>query len=195
MTSATYSTRLLERERELGLLRRAWLEAKAGRGAAWLLSAEAGGGKTRLAHELARLAGARVLWGAAEPVTPPEPYLAVTRAIPDFTPAPTRAESVARALELIERAGGSEPILCVLDDLHFADEGTVAVLVRLCGACASHPWLLLATLRPGEGPRGAAIERNGACGARAGGAPRAAAALARCGGRTGRRGAKRRGGG
>jgi DNA-binding NarL/FixJ family response regulator len=40
----------------------------------------------------------------------------------------------------------------VLDDLHFADEGSIAVLVRLAALAAARPWLILAGVRPGEGP-------------------------------------------
>lgn len=45
------------------------------------------------------------------------------------------------------------PALIVLDDLHFADEGTVAVVVRLASECRRRPWLVLALFRPGEGAR------------------------------------------
>ncbi len=151
MVSARFASRLLEREHELALLQRAWREARAGRGSLWLLCAEAGGGKTRLAAELARESGARTFWGAAEPVSPPEPYLALKRALPGFEPGASRERSVAAALAQLEQAAEREPLLCVLDDLHFADEGTVAVLVRLALACRERPWLVLATLRPGEG--------------------------------------------
>ena len=98
MPAARLATRLLERERELAALERAWRDARAGRGSTWLLRAEAGGGKTRLLTEVLRVTGGRALLGAAEPLAPPEPYLAVTRALPGFVPAPTRAASVAGAL-------------------------------------------------------------------------------------------------
>lgn len=130
MVAAKQPARLLERK--LALLRGAWLDACAGRGSAWLLCAEAGGGKTRLAREFARSANADLLWGAAEPVSPPEPYLAISRALPGFEPAAARAASIARAVALLEERAAAAPVLCVLDDLHFADEGTIAMLVRLC---------------------------------------------------------------
>ncbi|MGH2602250.1 MAG: hypothetical protein ACRDJ9_23055, partial [Dehalococcoidia bacterium] len=150
MVSAFGSSVLLERERETSLLEHVWREAAAGRGSTWLLCAEAGGGKTRLAGELAASVGrGRTRWGAAEPVSPPDPYLAVGRALPGFEPAPGRAGSVERALDLLRQA--EEPVLLVLDDLHYADEGTVAVLVRLAGESARRRWLILAAFRPEEG--------------------------------------------
>src|SRR5262245_26081027 len=91
--------RLLERERELALLRQSWRMAQAGQGAAWLVCAEAGGGKTRLLRESVRACGGPVRWGTAEPVLPPDPYLAVRQALRGFRPAPQRAESVDRAIE------------------------------------------------------------------------------------------------
>ncbi|HEY7294722.1 MAG TPA: LuxR C-terminal-related transcriptional regulator [Dehalococcoidia bacterium] len=151
MVSARYTSRLLEREQELTLLQQAWRETRAGRGSLWLLCAEAGGGKTRLAAELSRESGARTLWGAAEPVSPPEPYLALKRALPGFAPATSRERSIADLLVQLDLAAERGALLCVLDDLHFADEGTIAVLVRLALACRERPWLILATLRPGEG--------------------------------------------
>jgi DNA-binding CsgD family transcriptional regulator len=151
MVAARYSARLLERDHELDLLRRAWRDASAGRGSTWLICAEAGGGKTRLAHELIHDSGVQALWGAAEPVAPPEPYLALKRALSGFEPASSRDQSIANVLAQLERKSAAGPLLCVLDDLHFADEGTVAVLVRLCNECRSHPWLIVGTLRPGEG--------------------------------------------
>jgi DNA-binding CsgD family transcriptional regulator len=140
---------VLERERELALLQQAWREARAGGGSAWLVCAEAGGGKTRLLREATR--GLPVRWGTAEPVVPPDPYLAVMQALRGFRPAPHRADSIARALEHMERLAGDGPIVLVLDDLHFADEGTIAVFVRLAFSCATRPWLLLGAQRLGEG--------------------------------------------
>src|SRR5579859_266380 len=151
MVAARYSSRLLERELELDRLRRAWREVQAGHGSAWLVCAEAGGGKTRLVHELLRESGARALWGAAEPVAPPEPYLALKRALPGFEPAATREGSIANVMAQFEQVGARGPLLCVLDDLHFADEGTIAVLVRLCLESRERPWLIVAMLRPAEG--------------------------------------------
>jgi DNA-binding CsgD family transcriptional regulator len=144
-------TPLLEREQESHLLLDAWRRAAAGNGSLWFLCAEAGGGKTHLASELVHATRARALWGAAEPVSPPEPYAAISRAIPDFHPAPSRAESVMRAFLLLQEAARAAPLVLVLDDLHFADEGTVAVVVRLSAECVSRPWLVLAAFRPDEG--------------------------------------------
>jgi DNA-binding CsgD family transcriptional regulator len=144
---------LVERGPQVEMLRQAWRRARAGHGSLWLLCAEAGGGKTRLADECVRSTGAAYVWGAAEPVAPPDPYLAVVRALPGFRPASTRAASVEAAIAALEQTG-ARPLVVVFDDLHFADEGTVAVVARLGIVCATRPWLVIATCRPGEGPSG-----------------------------------------
>src|SRR5262249_45581633 len=76
------------------------------------------------------------------------------RAVPGFAPLAGRGASVARALDLIAREAGDGPLIVVFEDLHFADEGTVAVVARVIGVCAGRPWLGLATFRPAEGPPG-----------------------------------------
>ncbi|MCP9954622.1 AAA family ATPase [Actinomadura madurae] len=48
------------------------------------------------------------------------------------------------------------PLLLVLDDLHWADEETLALLVRLAGRLRDRPVLLLATFRQTEVPDGLA---------------------------------------
>ncbi|HEY7295475.1 MAG TPA: LuxR C-terminal-related transcriptional regulator [Dehalococcoidia bacterium] len=149
MVSPASGAQLLEREQELALLRAAWRSATMHHGSAWLVCAEAGGGKTRLLREASR--GLPSRWGTSEPVTPPEPYLAVMQALRGFRPAPRRSESVTRAVELAERLSADQPLVIVLDDLHFADEGTLAVFVRLARLCADRPWLIFGAFRPGEG--------------------------------------------
>lgn len=93
------------------------------------MCAEAGGGKSRLVAELVRVAGGRVALGAADSVFPPEPYLAISRAIPGFTPTSARSQSAARALALLD--GCRPPLLIALEDLQFADDGSVAVAATL----------------------------------------------------------------
>jgi DNA-binding CsgD family transcriptional regulator len=152
MTLPRAASKLLERQAEQEQLAQAWREACAGQGSTWLVRAEAGGGKTRLLQDTAT--AGRALWGAAEPVSPPEPYLALTLALRGLRPAASRAETVTRVAARLEEASATEPLMLVLDDLHFADEGTIAVLVRLAMRCAGHPWLILAAFRPGEGADG-----------------------------------------
>ena len=143
---------LIEREQQLEQLEAAWAEARAGRGSAWFVCAEGGGGKSRLLSEFAgRVGREHLFWGAAEPVSPPEPYLAVLRALPAFTPAATRGESIANAITALEHHSAGASVIFVLDDLHYADDGTVALLVRLASECRIRGWLILAAFRPGEG--------------------------------------------
>src|SRR5581483_9348951 len=141
---------LVERERELALVLEAWRAATAGHGSTWLIVAEAGGGKTRLVNEVIARTHARVCWGAAEPVTPPEPWLAVRRAILGFQPGAVRAGSLAAALAALDAQTSAGALLIALDDLHFADEATMAFATRLAKECRTRPWLVLATARSGE---------------------------------------------
>jgi predicted ATPase len=89
------------RERELGELRRALDEAESGRGGLFLISGEAGVGKTRLAEEIAADAtsrGMRAVWGRCwESGGAPEywPWVRILRAlIIDPNRMPSRAPIV-----------------------------------------------------------------------------------------------------
>ena len=65
----------VERDRELSALRDAWHEAALGRGGMIIVSGEAGTGKTTLVQHFAdrTVEGARVLWGACDPLATPRP--------------------------------------------------------------------------------------------------------------------------
>lgn len=143
---------LLERDTERDTLLAAWSAARRAAGSTWFICAEGGGGKSRFLREVAALApAATVCWGAAEPVAPPEPYLALTRALPAFEPGPNHSASAMRVLEALESAAAGGSLLLILDDLHYADEGTSALLFRLASEAQSRPWLIACAFRPGEG--------------------------------------------
>jgi DNA-binding CsgD family transcriptional regulator len=155
MTPRQGTGTLFERDAEQAALLAGWDRACRGHGSTWFVCAEGGGGKSRLLREVTAHVGAeRVLHGAAEPVAPPEPYLAFTRALPGFQPGATHALSAARMVEILTNRSEGKPIAVILDDLHYADEGTAALLVRLATEAAGQPWLVIAAFRPGEGVPG-----------------------------------------
>ena len=143
----------------------AWADAAPGRGSTWFVCADGGGGKTAFLHSIlpktvAEISGRtapgaqhEVFWGDAEPLSPPEPYLAIARAIPGFRPGGAPAANVARALDTLRGHAAGRRIAIVLDDLHFADEGTIAVARRIAVESRAMGWLVLLALRPSEGSR------------------------------------------
>ena len=100
---------LLGRARELADLEGALDQAIAGHGSVFLMSGEAGIGKSRLAEEIARFAerrGATVLWGRASEVAgapPCWPWVQLLRASAE--PPASGLDVIATALERRRRAG------------------------------------------------------------------------------------------
>src|SRR6185503_19035881 len=113
-------------------------------GALVLVGGEAGGGKTALLRAFCDGAGARVLWGACEPLrTPPPlgPLLDVADAtggeLAELVARSARPHEVTAALlgELRRRS----PTVLVLEDLHWADEATLDVLTLLASRVGAAP--------------------------------------------------------
>lgn len=146
----------VERDRELAVLRETWREAVLGRGGMIVVSGEAGAGKTTLVQHFAREAagGVRVLWGACDPLATPRPL----GPFHDMAGALT-AET---ALQLREAAQPhdifasvydellSRPSLLVVDDLHWADQGTIDLLRFLLRRIESTGSLVIGTVRDDE---------------------------------------------
>ncbi|HEX8869685.1 MAG TPA: ATP-binding protein, partial [Lentzea sp.] len=162
---------LVGRSEETSALRAAVARAEHRRGGAAFLVGEPGIGKSRLASEIAGHAsqrGFRVLRGRASRAVPLRALCeavlsAFRRTVPDERqlgaylpvllrmtpdapagvpdPAVVRAEAVLRLLT-------AEKTVVVLEDLHDADDETLAVVDYLLDNLADEPVLLLATLRP-----------------------------------------------
>jgi DNA-binding CsgD family transcriptional regulator/tetratricopeptide (TPR) repeat protein len=150
------------RRRELGELERALDAARTGKGASVLVAGEAGIGKTRLATELAQRAldaGFEVLLGRSIDLVGTElPYQPFVEALRPLGEPPQVAEqtpdSQLRAFEhmlvlLTDRAAAA-PVLLVLEDLHWADNSTLDLVVFLAHNLDDLPVLLLATYRADE---------------------------------------------
>jgi DNA-binding CsgD family transcriptional regulator/tetratricopeptide (TPR) repeat protein len=150
------------RVRELGELERALDATRAGSGATMLVAGEAGIGKTRLASELgrrARDAGFEVLLGRSIDLVgtelPYQPFVEALRPLgdPRQVDAPSEGSQLRvfeTTLALLTERAGAEPLLLVLEDLHWADTSTLDLVVFLAHNVDDRPILLLATVRADE---------------------------------------------
>jgi DNA-binding CsgD family transcriptional regulator/tetratricopeptide (TPR) repeat protein len=146
------------RASELEELERVLEAARAGRGSTVLVAGEAGIGKTRLAGEVAgraRAAGFEVLVGRSIDLVGAElPYQPFAEALRPLGELRVEARSQLRLFEetlalVTDRAAGA-PVLLVLEDLHWADESTLDLVVFLAHNLDDRPVLLLATYRADE---------------------------------------------
>jgi DNA-binding CsgD family transcriptional regulator/tetratricopeptide (TPR) repeat protein len=180
------SASLLGRDSELARLAAAVQRARRGTGGIVVVSGDAGVGKSRLIAELAgREADALVLHGAASQTggAPYGPVVAALRtglrARPgalDATPlvahlatilpelgAPAPASDRATLVEAIRcalvRLAADEPVLLVLDDLHWSDEATLELLAALAEPLAQLSVLVVAVYRSDGLPRDHGIRR------------------------------------
>jgi DNA-binding NarL/FixJ family response regulator/tetratricopeptide (TPR) repeat protein len=128
-------------------------DATAGTGRLVLVEGDAGVGKTRLVQEFADQAardGATVLFGGCLQLEADIPYAAFDEALPGefFTGTADRAAEFRRVAETIANAG--QPVVLVLEDLHWADASTRDLLVFLQRALRHAPVLQIGTHRTGE---------------------------------------------
>jgi NAD+-dependent secondary alcohol dehydrogenase Adh1 len=171
-------TACVGRRRELDTLTRLLQDAETGRGGVAFVSGEPGIGKTRLLAEFAtQLAprGVRVLSGRCPEGTGKRPYHPFAEALErhlDGAPAPPALRQLVEepgrtprsALAPDERrwqlldgvarfvvAGCVEaPTVLILDDMHWADEGTVSMFRHVARRAADHRLLVVGAYRVGE---------------------------------------------
>lgn len=148
---------LLERERALGSLADLLDQAVSGSGSVVLVSAEAGGGKTTLVGEFAnRVSGrALVLSGACDPLTTPRPLGPLFDIAQDpnsgLAPSDLDRDPIEVFAEFLARLRSTiRPIVVVLEDLHWADGGTLDLLRFLGRRVGGAKALVLGTLRGDE---------------------------------------------
>jgi predicted ATPase len=150
------------RAHELGELERVLDAARAGRGTTALVAGDAGIGKTRLSAELARRArdvGFEVLLGRSIDLVGTElPYQPLVEGLRSLgrpwqvggqTPA-SQLQVFEETLALLAERAASEPVLLMLEDLHWADTSTLDLVVFLAHNLDELPMLLLATYRADE---------------------------------------------
>lgn len=157
---------------QLDVLREAVLAAVDGRGSLVFVTGEPGIGKTTAAQEAASaaaVAGAEVFWAACwqDDPTAHAPWrsilegmgdtaasaLAVLSGTEESDPtaaAAARAGAYARVVDVLTSSARQHPIVLVLDDLHWADDGTVRLLAAVRGRLPATPMLVVGTYRDNE---------------------------------------------
>ncbi len=192
------------RAEEIGLLRSALDEARAGHGQLALISGSAGVGKTRLVMEAAKSAHARgmqTLIGRCDDHDESVPYLPfveilescvdqvkhpelarrlvgeeaaelarmmpkLRRIVPNLPePLALSGEQARRHLfnsycDFIARIARENPAVLIVDDLHWADDSTLALLRHLAKRLPALPVLIVAVYRDGEVYRSELLERT-----------------------------------
>lgn len=171
------------RDPELAALDVATVALGEGRGAIVLVGGAAGLGKTRLVQQWSSASGVTALVGACgttDARPPYEPFIGMLRRLTRATSEETRLRRLAPELIafLPELATGERPrqadrdvlfgamlrlvrdlarggnIALVVEDLHWADDGTLALLQFLASLAETTPFLLIGTYRDDELPRG-----------------------------------------
>jgi DNA-binding SARP family transcriptional activator/tetratricopeptide (TPR) repeat protein len=159
-----YETEFVGRRAELARLRASWGGVQMHRDRRIVLVAgEPGIGKTRLAHPFAAAAlaaGATVLEGrcSEEPLAPFEPYIeALARADAAGTLQPSDTDDTGARHRLfgavddaIAGLASRAPLLLLIDDLHWADRGTLLLTSFLLRSSRRGPMLVLGTYRDTE---------------------------------------------
>jgi DNA-binding CsgD family transcriptional regulator/tetratricopeptide (TPR) repeat protein len=165
---------LVGRERERARLGEILEAAVAGQGSLALVSGEAGIGKTTLVQDLVRQAeeqGAFIHTGGCYDMTTSPPYGPWVEIISNFpetgdfprVPDPLRAgggmagiDSQAELFDLVARflrdTARVCPLVLLVEDIHWADSGSVDLLRFLARALSDVPVLLIATYRSDEIP-------------------------------------------
>ena len=149
---------LLERDKQLAQLTR-WHEVSATReGSVVLVTGEAGIGKTAVVSEFIRRRGdaVRVLWGACDPLSTPQPLgpLAdvsrqVGGALLEAMAQGTNRERIfAATVDVLERSG--KPVVLVMEDMHWADDATLDLMKYLGRRIGRTRAMLIATYRTDE---------------------------------------------
>ena len=210
-TGARHAMSCFGRERELATLLDHLADASAGRGRVTFVSGEPGIGKSRLLAELAARAatrGAHVLVGRClegAGALPFHPFVEAVEAFLDGRPPPGVLGHLlhdgrthgGRALQpdelrlrlldgmarFLVECGAGTPVLLVVDDLHWADEGTIAMVRHVARSTPGHRLLVLGAYRRERGVRRHQLADALGCAAQRSGVQRGTAGRARPGGR------------
>ncbi len=146
---------LLERHHQLSRLEAALQQTVTGRGAVVLIGGEAGIGKTTLIERFAEAhAGeVRVLWGACDALFTPRPFGPFhdiagqgLAALDELLRDSNRSTSFARVLATLSE----RPTVIAVEDVHWADEASLDLLMYLGRRVARASLLMIVTYRTDE---------------------------------------------
>jgi DNA-binding SARP family transcriptional activator/tetratricopeptide (TPR) repeat protein len=170
-------TRLVGRDRELKMLESAWRSARSGAGALAVVHGEPGIGKTRLVTELAARTGALTAVGTTSSINrapywawtelagallrgiggaaPDRPFMAAIAPLLPIqvhpgAPGPPEFEQARLSeglLDLLEFAAARNPLVLILEDMHWCDDASAAILARAARRVRTLPVLLVWTRR------------------------------------------------
>ncbi|WP_460355111.1 AAA family ATPase [Mycobacterium sp. ZZG] len=147
---------LTEREHELDQLAARGAAARTGRGGAVLVCGESGAGKTSFVEAfVADLpADTRVLWGACGPLSTPRPLGPLRDVASGFTAATRKhlanGDQPYDIFVAVFEDLHAHPSVLVLDDLQWADQGTIDLLRFLLRRAAQSHLLMVGILRDDE---------------------------------------------
>lgn len=151
---------LTEREHQLEQLAARAATAHSGRGGAVMVCGESGAGKTSFAEAVvARYTdqfgdSGRVLWGACDPLSTPRPLGPLHDLAHDFSPATqdllAHSEQSFDIFASVFDDLKTQPSILVLDDLHWADQGTVDLLRFLLRRARNSTLLTIGIARDDE---------------------------------------------
>ncbi|HEX9096494.1 MAG TPA: AAA family ATPase [Candidatus Dormibacteraeota bacterium] len=150
-----------DRDAALGAIEHLLSEAREGRGRSLFIVAEAGLGKTTMVERASSLAGAdfRISIGRGDAAESSLPFGVIDQALRGLgfrspvevkasrrSPPQARAARLYAALQFLDEL--PSPALLLLDDLHWADADSLALLSYLCRRIGNLPVALMGTLRP-----------------------------------------------
>ena len=157
------SARLVERDGELDALTAAVASAATGEGQVVLVTGEAGIGKTSLVDALVGSlpSTVRVLAGACDDLITPRTLGPLRDAVAGTDTPLSRALAAGTRDDVydsvLDELGRHAPTLLVVEDVHWADDGTLDVLRFVSGRVHALPTVVLLTLRDPAGPPTAAL--------------------------------------
>src|SRR5689334_22592742 len=150
------AVRLTERDHELAELQARADEVRTGRGRMVLLCGESGAGKTSLVEAFVEqcVRDERVLWGVCDPLPTPRPLGPIHDLAHRLAPA-TRAvlEQGDQPYDIFAAVSDelrTVPSVLVLDDLHWADQGTIDLLRFVLRRVSQTRSLVVGVLRDDE---------------------------------------------
>jgi DNA-binding CsgD family transcriptional regulator/tetratricopeptide (TPR) repeat protein len=155
---------VIGRADELGAVRAVADAAVAGTASALLVSGEAGVGKTALVRHVATDVTQRagIMWASCLPLTSlAVPLLPLRSALRSFPDAPDlgTTDAVLAFDGWLDRTADRQPIVLVVDDVQWADQSSLDVLMYLLAGRADRRLGVLLTMRSGEESDGHRLRR------------------------------------